>query len=92
MIGRKVKIVDGIPVDDEDEDPEKRHPWQVGLMLALDENPMTAFYCGGSLIADDWVITAGHCVLRDRDPSGNFSVVSRDDINVFSGESNPVLP
>ncbi|KAJ1064963.1 hypothetical protein K5549_005772 [Capra hircus] len=54
-------------------------PWQVSLQYEKDG----AFYhtCGGSLIAADWVVTAGHCISRGfqkllssknaRDPEGS---------------------
>ncbi|XP_055344132.1 CUB and peptidase domain-containing protein 2-like [Paramacrobiotus metropolitanus] len=35
-------------------------PWQVGLRLRLPGNS-PIFFCGGSIIAKKWVITAGHC-------------------------------
>ncbi|KAI4574448.1 hypothetical protein MJT46_003727 [Ovis ammon polii x Ovis aries] len=39
-------------------------PWQVSLQYEKDG----AFYhtCGGSLIAADWVVTAGHCISTSR--------------------------
>lgn len=41
-------------------------PWQAGL-LTLDAN----FFCGGSIIDKEWILTAGHCV----DPFEEFQVV-----------------
>uniref|UniRef100_H2PY97 Chymotrypsin like elastase 3A n=1 Tax=Pan troglodytes TaxID=9598 RepID=H2PY97_PANTR len=38
-------------------------PWQVSLQY---ENSGSFYHtCGGSLIAPDWVVTAGHCISRD---------------------------
>ena len=34
-----------------------RYPWQVGLRIDFDES----YFCGGSILSDDWVITAAHC-------------------------------
>ncbi len=39
-------------------------PWQVRLFDTFDVN---SGFCGGSLIADQWVLTAAHCVVVDGD-------------------------
>ncbi|MEM7031705.1 MAG: trypsin-like serine protease [Chloroflexota bacterium] len=36
-------------------------PWQVALMFSDTANGYNAQFCGGSLIAADWVVTAAHC-------------------------------
>jgi len=36
----------------------QEHPWQVALNVVLDGE---IFVCGGSLVADRWVLTTGHC-------------------------------
>jgi|GEM_PF-769642 len=37
-------------------------PWQVALVNALQENAFNGQFCGGTLIDNEWVLTAAHCV------------------------------
>src|SRR5215467_8201807 len=43
------RIVGGEPTD------IKEHPWQVALQFRGE------FFCGGSIIAQKWILTAAHC-------------------------------
>ncbi|XP_065169021.1 brachyurin-like [Atheta coriaria] len=36
-------------------------PWQVGLLIQMKNTEGTAF-CGGSIISNQWILTAAHCV------------------------------
>lgn len=44
---------------------EGEYPWQVALIDATESNPFYGQFCGGSLIAPGWVLTAAHCVQED---------------------------
>tara|TARA_B100000795_G_scaffold72134_1_gene50820 strand:+ start:3484 stop:5211 length:1728 start_codon:yes stop_codon:yes gene_type:complete len=54
-------VVGGVDVDIKD------YPWQV----ALSSSASGAGFCGGSIIANSWVLTAAHCVNGDN-PSNLF--------------------
>lgn len=64
-------IVGGIPAAD------GAWPWQVALVQSV-------FFCGGSLLSPDWVVTAAHCVVDDAD-----NVFSPSEVSVRAGSLNP---
>lgn len=60
------RIVGGKPVSIAD------HPWQVALVRGAYPEPQRYQFCGGSLIDEQWVLTAAHCIdnfIVGSDPS-----------------------
>lgn len=58
------------------------YPWQVALVDSSESNPFEGQFCGGTLIAQQWVLTAGHCV------EDNGSVVAPSSMDVVLGINN----
>jgi secreted trypsin-like serine protease len=46
----------------------EKNPWQVALVLGFAPEPIRQQFCGGSLIAANWVLTAAHCVDNQSSP------------------------
>jgi len=84
-IGRGIssgRIVGGDPVELSD------NPWQVALVRGLIAEPNRSQFCGGSVIAADWVLTAAHCVRNSivREEPARINVVAGTSKFVFGGE------
>lgn len=77
-------------------------PWQVGLLAPRSragESATSRYFCSGSLIASELVVTAGHCVadLRPNEVKGLTVVAGRTFLNRTStgeelGVSRAIMP
>ena len=67
------KIVGGV------ESVSGEWPWMVLLSSSsISNGSIPGFFCGGSLISDEWILTAAHCVV-DSSPSNVFAFVGEHD-------------
>ncbi len=72
------KVVGGQPAD------QGEWPWQVALTMADKPVGVDSQFCGGSMVLDQWVLTAAHCVVWP-DEQGNEIVVQPGEISIVVG-------
>lgn len=74
-------------------------PWASAILHAHIPNIYDAQYCGGALIAEDWILTAGHCVwlysqngtpVGVKAPSTIEVAVGAYDLNNYNGARRAV--
>jgi len=58
--GEKSRVLNGKIAED------GAWPWQVALMRVDVENDLLSQFCGGSMIQNNWVLTAAHCVVEEK--------------------------
>lgn len=75
---REPRVVGGTEVAD------NRYPWMAALLQRDASNPSEGQFCGGSLIASRWILTAAHCF---RTEAGNIDLRASD-VSVLLGQQN----
>lgn len=65
-------------------------PWQVAFIVGGAPVGVESQFCGGSLVLDEWVLTAAHCIhMPERD--GTFSDLRPEELAILAG-TNELAP
>jgi secreted trypsin-like serine protease len=60
-------------------------PWQAALIYSYSDNAYSGQFCGGSLVATEWVLTAAHCVEYSSASSIDV-ILGRHQLSLEDGE------
>lgn len=70
--------------------PQGQYPWMVGIAQADVEDGYQAQFCGGTLIDEEWVLTAAHCTFDLEDqayaPEALDIIIGRNRLSSHQGE------
>ena len=86
---RRLRIINGHDTSIE------KHPWQVAILdtvtFGKSHSNVASQFCGGSLIATKWVLTAAHCVDNGTKPTDLF-VLSGTATLLTGGKRAQIVP
>jgi trypsin len=71
------------------EAPEGKYPYQVRLYSSMEDE---VGFCGGSIIAPQWVLTAGHCMTEGNFAKGPTTATEPDKVVVGYGSNDRTRP
>ena len=61
-------------------------PWLVGLIYKPGKDSQFGYFCAGTLVAPNWIVTAAHCLQNPFKPSNVEVVIGRFNLNSDEGE------
>lgn len=79
----QTRVIQGVDVSD-----KNTYPWMVGLLQG-NAPVRNQHFCGGSLIAANWIMTAAHCVNSTKNTPSNIKVILQT--NDFATNSPTIL-